>query len=479
MRRWALALVAAGACSVAGACPFAADTSGDLPSGHPEIDRHQLRRLQQYGNQNAPDATVPDKAGGLIKIPGGGITAARLGYGGQTTADILDHMAKKSVAAGTGPLCYWSWQSLPPPQDSTHNPDWARRGEFDFAAMQAAHPNSCVAIRDLCTYAVDRLQKHVDPVGHSGVNVLAAVTQGREHATYLCRQGLHLDKEAHPERCAPGSPLYNQSWGLRWPMSVTMWKFDGTNGADVTKVMKEWRASNDQHLPNMQSPAPSPGPNVPTPIPGPKPEFPVPPTPTYPHQGTGWGPGGSVVGKALPCQQIPAAFKYQPPFPQDTSPPGYKSPTGGMTTYLDDALAYWSNTAGFPFPDSSCITEMESVCGGAKREGAAACGLCAALNMWRFKRAGCTSTDAGEFCILPPPPPPPAGGTWTCSQCGHVYDPATDDPSLKNTPFEQLPASWVCPVCGAPKSAYEKSVDAGTGEVRWFHSDDDAARDGH
>ena len=220
MRRCALALAAL---SVARACPFASDTTGDLPAGHPDIgDR---RRLQGYGGVGtAPDGQVPDKAGGLFVIPPGGITTPRSGYGGQSTAYMIDQMAKKSVASGKGPLCYWSWQSLPPPSDSGKNRNWGERGHFDFVEMEKQHPNSCAAIRDLCTYAVDRLQDHVDPEGHTGVNVLAAVSQGTEHATYLCRQGMHLDKAEHPERCKPGSPLYNQTWGLRWPMSVTMWK---------------------------------------------------------------------------------------------------------------------------------------------------------------------------------------------------------------------------------------------------------------
>ena len=118
-------------------------------------------------------------------------------------------------------------------------------------------------------------------------------------------------------------------------------RFDGTNLAEVTRVMKDWRANPSQHLPNILSPSPAPGPNVPTPITGPRPEFPVPQHPTRPHQGTGWGPGGSVVGKALPCDDIPAAFKYQPPFPQDTDPAGYVSPKG--KTYLEDGLVRTSS----------------------------------------------------------------------------------------------------------------------------------------
>ncbi len=48
---------------------------------------------------------------------------------------------------------------------------------------------------------------------------------------------------------------------------------------------------------------------------------------------------------------------------------------------------------------------------------------------------------------------------YTCSVCGYVYDPKTGDPESgvkPGTAFEDLPADWVCPVCGADKSKFEK-----------------------
>ena len=48
---------------------------------------------------------------------------------------------------------------------------------------------------------------------------------------------------------------------------------------------------------------------------------------------------------------------------------------------------------------------------------------------------------------------------YTCSVCGYVYDPAQGDPDngvSPGTPFDELPADWVCPVCGADKSLFEK-----------------------
>jgi flavin reductase (DIM6/NTAB) family NADH-FMN oxidoreductase RutF/rubredoxin len=49
-------------------------------------------------------------------------------------------------------------------------------------------------------------------------------------------------------------------------------------------------------------------------------------------------------------------------------------------------------------------------------------------------------------------------GKYLCKICGYVYDPATGDPDngiKPGTTFEQLPDSWVCPVCGAGKDQFE------------------------
>ena len=48
---------------------------------------------------------------------------------------------------------------------------------------------------------------------------------------------------------------------------------------------------------------------------------------------------------------------------------------------------------------------------------------------------------------------------YECQVCGYVYDPTVGDPDSgvpPGTPWEKLPADWVCPVCGAAKSEFEK-----------------------
>jgi rubredoxin len=48
---------------------------------------------------------------------------------------------------------------------------------------------------------------------------------------------------------------------------------------------------------------------------------------------------------------------------------------------------------------------------------------------------------------------------YRCTSCGWIYDPATGDSDggiQPGTAFESLPDSWVCPVCGADKTQFEK-----------------------
>jgi rubredoxin len=47
---------------------------------------------------------------------------------------------------------------------------------------------------------------------------------------------------------------------------------------------------------------------------------------------------------------------------------------------------------------------------------------------------------------------------YRCVICDYIYDPAAGDPAngiAPGTAFEDLPADWVCPLCGADKSNFE------------------------
>ncbi len=44
--------------------------------------------------------------------------------------------------------------------------------------------------------------------------------------------------------------------------------------------------------------------------------------------------------------------------------------------------------------------------------------------------------------------PQVSANKYVCPVCNYVYD--------GNTPFEELPDDWVCPICGAPKKVFQK-----------------------
>jgi rubredoxin len=47
---------------------------------------------------------------------------------------------------------------------------------------------------------------------------------------------------------------------------------------------------------------------------------------------------------------------------------------------------------------------------------------------------------------------------YRCTICDYIYDPAAGDPDsgiAPGTPFEQIPDTWVCPICQVDKSNFE------------------------
>lgn len=51
---------------------------------------------------------------------------------------------------------------------------------------------------------------------------------------------------------------------------------------------------------------------------------------------------------------------------------------------------------------------------------------------------------------------------YRCKVCGWIYDEAKGDPDngiAPGTRFEDLPAEFICPLCGAPKEEFEVVVE--------------------
>lgn len=51
-----------------------------------------------------------------------------------------------------------------------------------------------------------------------------------------------------------------------------------------------------------------------------------------------------------------------------------------------------------------------------------------------------------------------ASGRYICTQCGYIYDPELGDELggvAPGTTFEDLPETWVCPMCYALRDAFD------------------------
>jgi rubredoxin len=51
----------------------------------------------------------------------------------------------------------------------------------------------------------------------------------------------------------------------------------------------------------------------------------------------------------------------------------------------------------------------------------------------------------------------PVSGQWICKVCSMIYDPTVGDPDsgiAAGTPFEAIPDSWSCPICGTIKANF-------------------------
>jgi len=63
------------------------------------------------------------------------------------------------------------------------------------------------------------------------------------------------------------------------------------------------------------------------------------------------------------------------------------------------------------------------------------------------QEAGCSTPAQGETTMQ----------KYVCNICGYVYDPAEGDPDndvKPGTKWEDVPASWACPICGASKENF-------------------------
>lgn len=83
-------------------------------------------------------------------------------------------------------------------------------------------------------------------------------------------------------------------------------------------------------------------------------------------------------------------------------------------------------------------------------------------NYYRDIKHGRTPKTAATYVEVKSKAKLQEGGTnmkkYKCRLCGYIYDPTKGDPDngvAAGTAFEDLPADWVCPECGAAKDEFD------------------------
>ncbi len=85
--------------------------------------------------------------------------------------------------------------------------------------------------------------------------------------------------------------------------------------------------------------------------------------------------------------------------------------------------------------------------------------VCMTYDYYHQIKRGTTPKTAPSYIAEEKKAEAPGSGKYRCTVCGWIYDPELGDPDggiAPGTSFEDIPDDWVCPVCGAAKSKFEK-----------------------
>ena len=84
---------------------------------------------------------------------------------------------------------------------------------------------------------------------------------------------------------------------------------------------------------------------------------------------------------------------------------------------------------------------------------------CMTYDYYHQVKKGTTPKTAPTFIPLETKKEESKMAKYECTVCGYIYDPEKGDPDggiKPGTPFDMIPDSWVCPMCGAAKSDFKK-----------------------
>jgi len=363
-------------------------------------------------------------------------------------------------------MCYWAFQALPPPRGgpSVLHPF---RGYWD---VTDGHNDQDIEwVQAYGDVAVSRLHSRIKP---DGPVVGAMCAMGAQIMTRRCKNG-----HARKTKCIPA--ITNAT--IQWPMAVSIWK---VGHPDLLDAVTDWRASvQTGHLPNIEWVAHTKGTvgaypwNSPLPAPGDLNPAGMPSGAQVQSKDSGWG--SPKIAKVVKCSDIPAKFRYHTKVNYECD---HMPSSTATVSSVDEAYDTWKSLTGLWPPTKPCKDDLVALNATMSSiapplMGANCSTTFAALSqslthfscdtngIWTGPtfRDMCCSVCGGEpIPEVPVPTPPMPAAPYHCSVCNHVYDAARDG---NGTAFEDLPETWKCPYCGAPKAAYAQQP---SGE--WAHT---------
>lgn len=214
----------------------------------------------------------------------------------------LQALADKSTEMGDAELCYWSFQSLPGP--GMRVPENPSVSAEDVALWFENVPHDeALNFGDM---AVRRMKGRVD---QGGVVVWTGCSMGRTLRRGMCQANRTTSTTpgARLEDCS-NDVVWNQD--LMIPMAIVIFKIQGSKLDAFKSMLSTWRADPNglSHVPQMTSEL---------------------------VRQRGWGAGGQIISKTVPCSQIPEKFMYQNL--------GDCDEMGDSKLLADEALEVWSS----------------------------------------------------------------------------------------------------------------------------------------
>eukprot|EP00756_Hemistasia_phaeocysticola_P045870 Hpha_TRINITY_DN1962_c0_g1::TRINITY_DN1962_c0_g1_i1::g.30911::m.30911 len=371
-------------------------------------------------------------------------------------------------ANGSDEYCYWAWQALPPPRGGPTILA-PKRGYWD---VSDGHNDQDIEwVQAYGEVAVARLHSRIEK---NGPVVGAICSMGSVIAKRRCDNGA-----SNVSKCIPAIT----NGAIQWPMAVSMWK---VGHPDLAAANTDWRASSSTgHKPNIEWVAHTPGTSRARkwagemPNPGEISPASMPQSPFPTSKAVGWG--SPKIAKVVKCADIPEKFRYHVDvnYYCDHMP----SPTSSVST-VDEAYAVWTNLVGLWPPVKPCeddqagLDKLLTMLQIPTLVGQNCSVVYPVLQHFlpnfdcdnsdftpKFRNVCCSQCGSKPIPDVPKPAPGPGTPQASCTVCKHVYDADRDGGGKA---FADLPDTWRCPVCGAPKAAYVQT-DGGV----WVHEHKD------